>query len=153
MKRYKVIHGKAAMMVSLASIFFTVLLVFTLGHRSVFIKLEVTLGILALVLFCFFFLGLYMGIRLKNEPFFKEGWKPLKGKWDSLDLFPAGDTVAVEAREGIWGGGLLSVLFWIVFSLILILLLFLIVTCFGASSFFSPECCIGCFTKHTGTSL
>ncbi|UUZ94790.1 hypothetical protein LJK87_09840 [Paenibacillus sp. P25] len=152
MKRYKVIHGKAAMMVSLASIFFTVLLVFTLGHRSVFIKLEVTLGILALVLFCFFFLGLYMGIRLKNEPFFKEGWKPLKGKWDSLDLFPAGDTVAVEAREGIWGGSSFSSVLDRVLSYSDPAAISDRNMLWGII-FFSPECCIGCFTKHTGTSL
>ncbi|SEB59214.1 hypothetical protein [Paenibacillus sp. GP183] len=126
MKRYKVINAKTAMLISLASMFLTVLLVFLIGHRSVFIKLELTLGILALVLFCFFCLGLYMGFRMQNDPFFKEGWKPFKGKWDSLDLSSAGSLMPFEiVGEGLWGF-LLSILAWIAFSLVMVLLLFLI---------------------------
>lgn len=125
MKRYKVINAKTATLLSLAAMVLTLVLVFAIGHRSILVELEITTGVLAVVLFTFLSFGLYRGVRLQNDPLFKEGWKPF-GKWDILDFASAGDLFPVEfSGEGLIGI-VLTVLAWIAITIVVLILIFLV---------------------------
>ncbi|MDQ0888622.1 small-conductance mechanosensitive channel [Paenibacillus sp. V4I9] len=125
MKRYKVINAKMATLLSLSAMVLTLFLVFSIGHRSILIELEITTGVLAVVLFTFLSFGLYRGVRLQNDPLYKEGWKPF-GKWDVLDFASAGDLFPVEfPGEGLFGIAL-TVIAWIVITIVMLILIFLV---------------------------
>lgn len=66
-----------------------VLLVFLIGKKSLFVELELSLALIALVLFVFLTIGLYYGARLK--------WEPLYGETDSG---PARDDARSSCLDG-----------------------------------------------------
>jgi hypothetical protein len=123
-KRYPIVNAKIVTLLSFLTILLTLALVFLIGHKTVFLRLEITLAIISICLFIFLFTGLYIGIRIQHEPIFKEKWRPLKSKWDTADLFSL-DTFGITLGEGIIGI-LLSMLLWIVLSIAIIILLIII---------------------------
>lgn len=125
MKPYKVLSAKTATTLSLAAIALTSVLVLALGHRSVVTELEITTALLAVLLFVFLTAGLYLGVRLEDDPFFRGGWKPFK-RPDLSDLSSAGDFISDD-----WGGEgflgvILAILAWIGIAIGALLFLFLL---------------------------
>jgi hypothetical protein len=98
-------------------------LVFGLGHRSVFVELQITLLVLAASLFCFLSAGLYWGLRLDPQP--------RRGAFGGFDNALATPSVELPSM-GDWGdvgGGddpismVLAIIGWIIVSVVLIIAL------------------------------
>ncbi|WP_420570853.1 hypothetical protein [Kordia sp.] len=121
------LKGKSVFIVSLLVIVVTALTVYFTGfhyHRSITANFYMSLGIIAAVLFLFLTYGLYKGITLKDnfpklESFeFKNGF--------SKNIF-TGNSSGFEIGEGI-EGIIISIVVWIVFSIVLVFLLIILET-------------------------
>lgn len=129
--RYPLWSPKAIAFISIPVVVITALLVFWLSSRSIFVELQITLSLIALGLFLFLTVGLYQGVRLEKpgkaempEPgglnldgaFVATGDLP-KVDIDVPNLPDAGDDIV---------GCLMSILFWLFASVVVVVLLWLI---------------------------
>ncbi len=126
--------GKSVFIVSLIVIVVTILTVYFTGinyNRSITNNFYISLVILATALFSFVTYGLYMGIDLiDNFPKIKS----FKPKAILSESSPSIDTPFVEVGDGI-GGIIVSIVLWIVMSIVFVLLLALLEVVFWFSLF------------------
>jgi hypothetical protein len=126
--------GKSVFIVSLIVIVVTILTVYFTGinyNRSITNNFYISLGIIATALFSFVTYGLYMGIDLiDNFPKIKS----FKPKAILSESSPSLDTPFVEVGDGI-GGIIVSIVLWIVMSIVFVLLLALLEVVFWFSLF------------------
>jgi len=118
------LKGKSVFIVSLVVIVVTALTVYLSGinyHRSMTNNFYISLGIIAITLFSFLSYGLYKGIDLDDNYPKLKGFKLKKSLARQLDI---GDVphFDVGAGEGI-GGIIISILMWLIISVVLIVLL------------------------------
>jgi len=93
--------------------------VFVLGHKSVFVELKRTLIVISILLFLFLTIGLYKGIRIKNDPLITGKWQFFRG----LDIFDVGSHLDVlEFADGIVTF-ILSLILWLILSAVLLILI------------------------------
>jgi hypothetical protein len=123
-KRYWLLSGRWAALLSFFTIILVALVVFLLGHKAFIKELEITLLIISLCLFSFLFIGLYRGVRVKNKPIVEGEWKSL-GSEKYLDVMSYGPdfTPALEIGEGL-GGMILGIIAWILITIVALFLLF-----------------------------
>ncbi len=126
--------GKSVFIVSLIVIVVTILTVYFTGinyNRSITNNFYISLGIIATALFSFVTYGLYTGIDLiDNFPKIKS----FKPKAILSESSPSLDTPFVEVGDGI-GGIIVSIVLWIVMSIVFVLLLALLEMVFWFSLF------------------
>lgn len=126
--------GKSVFIVSLIVIVVTILTVYFTGinyNRSITNNFYISLGIIATALFSFVTYGLYTGIDLiDNFPKIKS----FKPKAILSESSPSLDTPFVEVGDGI-GGIIVSIVLWIVMSIVFVLLLALLEVVFWFSLF------------------
>ena len=128
------LKGKSVFIVSLLVIGVTVLTVYLAGinyNRSLTSNLYLSLGIIATALFLFMTYGLYTGIGLiDNFPKFRN--------FQTGDLTrsasPTFDMPSINVGDGI-GGMLLSIVLWIVLSVLFVVLLIVLEAVFWFSLF------------------
>jgi fatty acid desaturase len=104
-------------------------------HRSLFQNSIVSTSILAGSFFLFITLGLYYGLKLKDNVgsiLTQERIKRYSDKTPKIDTF---DFDSPAVGDGI-GGAILSVIVWIVFSIVLIFLLYFLGLFFWSSVLF-----------------
>ncbi len=130
------LKGKSVFIVSLLVIGITILTVYLTGenyNRTVTSNLYLSLSIIGTALFVFMTYGLYKGIRLKdNFPKF-QNFKtgeiiPSSGE------FPDWEMPSIETDDGI-SGLIISVLLWIVMTILFFFLLILLEAVFWVSIF------------------
>ena len=121
------LKGKSVFIVSLLVIVVTALTVYFTGinsHRTITNNFYISLGIIASVLFVFLTYGLYKGIVIEDN------FPKLKGfefpKNFRKHLSPS-DISVIEVGEGI-AGIILSIVLWIVISVVFIMLLIVLET-------------------------
>ena len=105
------------------------------GHRSLFQNSIVSTSILAGSFFLFITSGLYYGLKLKDNVgsiLTQERIKRYSDKTPKIDTF---DFDPPAVGDGI-GGALLSIILWIVFSIVLIFLLYFLGLFFWSSVLF-----------------
>ncbi len=128
------IKGKSVFIISLIVIVVTILTVYFTGinyNRSITNNFYISLGIIAIALFSFVTYGLYTGIDLiDNFPKIKS----FKPKAILSESSPSLDTPFVEVGDGI-GGIIVSIVLWIVMSIVFVLLLALLEVIFWFSIF------------------
>ncbi|MCH2034102.1 MAG: hypothetical protein MK202_11390 [Tenacibaculum sp.] len=126
--------GKSVFIVSLIVIVVTILTVYFTGinyNRSITNNFYISLGIIATALFSFVTYGLYTGIDLiDNFPKIKS----FKPKAILSESSPSLDSPFVEVGDGI-GGIIVSIVLWIVMSIVFVLLLALLEVVFWFSLF------------------
>jgi hypothetical protein len=126
--------GKSVFIVSLIVIVVTILTVYFTGinyNRSITTNFYISLGIIATALFSFVTYGLYTGIDLiDNFPKIKS----FKPKAILSESSPSLDTPFVEVGDGI-GGIIVSIILWIIMSIVFVLLLALLEVIFWFSIF------------------
>ena len=125
----RLVTTKTVFTISVVVIFLTILCIWLFGlgnHRTIFENSLLSTTVLAVAFFLFLTIGLYKGIKLKDDLGkitdkirFDKG-PDIKGKLDLPDDIP-------DAGEGI-AGVILGILAWLVFSILLILFIWL----FGA---------------------
>ncbi|WP_046759009.1 hypothetical protein [Kordia jejudonensis] len=121
------LKGKSVFIVSLIVIIVTAITVYFFGsnyNRSITANFYISLGIIAVVLFLFLTYGLYKGIEIEDN------FPKLKGfelKKKLSNNFTATDILSLEMDEGI-GGMIMSVILWIVVSIVFIFLLIVLET-------------------------
>ena len=121
------LKGKSVFIVSMLVIVVTALTVYFTGinsHKTITNNFYISLGIIASVLFVFLSYGLYKGIAIEDN------FPKLKGfefrKNFSKHLTPSEISI-IEVREGI-AGIILSIVLWIVISIVLIILFIVLET-------------------------
>ena len=140
--RYLSLHPRiAAFLLIVTSIVISVL-VFAIGHASLFIEIQITLAIIAVCLFGFMAISLYHGVRVLKDnadiPEVKAGWR-----WDWLNFFDIGSIQLPEVHHidlpavGDIGGGddlagcLVSILIWSIITIFIAVLLAVVVPLIG----------------------
>lgn len=125
--RYQILSARTITLLSIITIAVVFVLDFVLGHKSLLVEIERSVGILSICLFLFLSHFLYRGVRLKNEPLVNGKWKPFKGSdyadvmTNIPDVVPSFELVG----EGL-GGIILSILSWIVATVVLLFLLYVL---------------------------
>jgi hypothetical protein len=117
---------RAASLITALAVTLTAGLVFGLGHRSVFVELQITLLILAVTLFCFLSAGLYWGFRPGSKPGY--GLFAAGADAGSAMPFTAGDLPDLSGFGDVGGGDdpiscLLSIVGWLVMTVFLLVAL------------------------------
>jgi magnesium-transporting ATPase (P-type) len=116
-------NAKTLALVSAAVVIITACTVFLLSKKSIYDELEITVSIIAFVLFAFLAYGLYNGATIVGKPLFPE----LKFVDPSLvDAAPI-DVPDIDVGDGI-GGIIISIVLWIVLTIILFILLTFVLT-------------------------
>ncbi len=129
------LSGKSVFIVSLIVIAVTSLTVYITGehyHRTITENFYLSLSIIAFALFLFMTVGLYRGIGLKDDYMKGEA----SDEFPDFQIMGGGnfDIPSIDTDDGI-SGLLLSILFWIVVSIALIALVFLLELLFWFSVF------------------
>lgn len=128
------LKGRSVFTVSLIVIVVTSLTVYITGidyNRSLTTNLYISLGIIAAALFLFMTYSLYKGVGLiDNYPKFKD----IEGIDFVASSGPGTDIPVLDVGEGI-GGLLVSILLWIVMSILFVILLALLEAIFWISLF------------------
>lgn len=124
--RYPLLSARTVTLLSVLTIAVIFILVFVFGHKSFLTELERSVGIISVILFLFLSHCLYHGVRLKDEPIVTEKWKFLKSSdyADIVSNVPVTPSLEL-AGEGL-GGLVLAIISWIVFSIVALILLFLL---------------------------
>ncbi|MHB8126978.1 MAG: hypothetical protein ACYDEJ_15340 [Desulfitobacteriaceae bacterium] len=124
--RYPLLSARTITLLSVITIAVVIILVFVFGHKSFLVELERSIGIISVILFLFLSHCLYRGVRLKNEPIVKGKWRFLRGSEyaDVLSNIPVTPSFEL-ASEGL-GGIVLAIISWIVFTIVALILLFLL---------------------------
>jgi hypothetical protein len=125
--RYQLLSARTVTLLSVITILIVFVLVFLLGHRSLLIEVERSIGILSIGLFLFLSHFLYRGVRIKDEPLVRGRWKPIQGSdFFNVTSYLPDVTPSFEfAGEGL-GGIILSILSWIIFIIVIFFLLFVL---------------------------
>jgi hypothetical protein len=125
--RYQLLSARTVTLLSVITILVVFALAFLLGHRSLLVEVERSVGILSIGLFLFLSHFLYRGVRVKNEPLVRERWKPIQGSdfTDVMSNLPDVTPSFELVGEGL-GGIILSILSWIVFIIVIFLLLYVL---------------------------
>lgn len=129
--RYLLWSPKAIAFISIPVVLITALLVFWLSSRSIFVELQITLSLIALGLFIFLAVGLYRGVRLEKPG---KADLPEPSGFDAAAIFtPTGDLPKVDIDVPSLPdsgddlvGCLVSIVFWLVVSVVIVALLWLI---------------------------
>ncbi len=101
-------------------------LTFFLGHKSVFVELQITLSVISLSLFAFLSIGLYKGIRIRKEKIEGPKFQPIDmfdmasgglalPRFNDFDFLDSGDDLI---------GIVVSIVLWIIVSIVLVAILF-----------------------------
>lgn len=100
-------------------------LVFFLGHRSVFVELQITLAVISFCLFNFLSVGLYKGIRIKKDKFSDSKFEALDvmDVSSGLDVPSIGDLEFPDTGDDLVGI-IISIVLWILVSVVLVTILF-----------------------------
>ncbi len=131
------LKGKSVFIVSLLVIIATALTVYVTGinfHRSITSNFYISLGIIAATLFLFLTYGLYKGVRIAdNFPKLKD-FKIRE--WFRNGNGTVGDVpdIGIDVSDGI-GGAIISVILWMLMSIVLVFLLVVLETIFWFSLF------------------
>lgn len=125
--RYPLLSARTLTLLSAITILVVSILIFIFGHKSFLVELERSVGIISLCLILFLSIGLYKGVRIKNEPIVKGKWSPLKGSdaFDLLSYAPDSPLPWEIAAEGL-GGIIFAIIAWIVFTIVSLILLYLL---------------------------
>lgn len=121
------LKGKSVFIISLIVIIVTAVTVYFTGfhyHRTITANFYMSLGIIAAVLFLFLSYGLYKGIEIEDN------FPKLKGfefRKTLSDNFAPTDLPSLDIGEGI-GGIIISIILWIVISIVLIFLFIVLET-------------------------
>ncbi len=127
----KLLFGKTLLLAFIATISITILLVYLSGltsHRSILDNSIISLSILAISFFLFLTFGLYNGLNVFDNYSHKLqlSWKNAKKRMpDSWGSNFTGTTDIPDVGDGI-GGIIVGVILWIIFTLALVILLFLL---------------------------
>lgn len=134
-KKKNYLKGKTVFIVSVLVITVTFLTIWLTGinfNRAITTNFYLSLSIIGTILFLFMTYGLYKGVGLEdNFPKFK-GYKT--GELFSYSSSPSIETPDTEVGDGI-AGLLISILLWIVMTIAIILLMFLLEAIFWFSIF------------------
>ncbi|KAF0143971.1 MAG: hypothetical protein FD156_2245 [Nitrospirae bacterium] len=114
---------KTIALVSSAVVIVISLTVFFVSKRSIYEELETMASIIALILFVFLSYGLYKGATIIGKPLFPE----LKFVDLSLADAPTIDVPDIDIGDGI-GGIIVSIILWIVLTVVIFLLLAFVFT-------------------------
>ena len=122
-RRYPIWNAKTITLISVLVIGLTSIMVFLFGKRPIFEELQLTLLIVSISLFIFLSIGLFYGVRIKNQPIIDQGWSPLK----SDDILSTGlpDVDLPDLGGGI-AETIISIVLWILISIVLLLVLTLL---------------------------
>jgi hypothetical protein len=116
-------NAKTIALVSAAVVIITACTVFLISKKSIYDELEITVSIIAFVLFAFLCYGLYNGATMVGKPLSPE----LKFIDPSLvDATPI-DVPDIDVGDGI-GGVIISIILWIVLTIVLFILLTFVLT-------------------------
>jgi hypothetical protein len=140
--RYFSLHPRNAVFLLIVTSIVISVLVFAIGHGSLFVEIQITLSIIAFCLFGFMAIGLYHGVRVLKDsvdvPEVKAG-RP----WDWLSYFgivsiPMPEVHYIDLRGvGDIGGGddlagcLISILIWAVITILIAVILAVVVPLIG----------------------
>lgn len=112
-KKYEMWSAKTIFVLMLITSAATAILVFIRDSLSMFVKLEMTLAIIALGLFIFIATGLYRGVRMKKESV----------EIDVPKFYPDAFLDVPMALDGFFdlslSGAIAAIVFWVLISLIL----------------------------------
>ena len=125
--RYPILSARTLTLLSVTTVLVVSILFLIFGHKSFFTELERSVGVISLCLLLFLSIGLYKGVRLKNEPIVTGKWKPLKGS-NTIDLLSSAPDLPLPwefATEGL-GGIILAIIAWIAFTIVAFVLLYLL---------------------------
>lgn len=104
-----------------------VVLVFLLGKKTLFVELEISLALIALILFVFLTIGLYYGARLKWEPLNGTGTANSDSKEDGVPWLDGAVHVIEPDLSGGCLSSIVSVLAGLLFLAVLSVLLYWLV--------------------------
>jgi len=127
----KLLFGKTLLIAFVTTVLIVVLLVYLTGlssHRSILDNSVISLSLLAISFFLFLTFGLYNGLNVFDNYSHKLhlSWKNAKNRMpDSLDSNFTTPTEIPDVGEGI-GGIIIGVIIWIVFTVALVILLWLV---------------------------
>jgi len=154
--RYPIWSARAIALVSLPVVIIIIVLVFWISHSPAFVELQITLQVIAAVLFAFLTLGLYRGVRLERPHREPLSFTPLGQSTGSPETKPSrGEALELVFRimaemrppridldMGDAPGGaddllgcLASIVIWIVASIVLAFLLWLLAQVLWATLF------------------
>jgi hypothetical protein len=114
------LNGKTTAIISFVVIIVTAIIVFIVSKRPLYDELEITISIIAFALFLFLTYGLYNGAAIIDKPIFPK-FKQLNG----IDF--TGGVIDFEISQGI-GGLIGSIILWIFFSIVMVILITLFLT-------------------------
>jgi hypothetical protein len=125
--RYPLLSARILTLLSVITIIVVSIIFIIFGHKSFLVELEWSVGIISLCLFLFLSIGLYKGVRIKNEPIVKGKWKPLKGS-DAMDLLSCVPDLPLPWEIGAEGCGgiILAIVAWLIFTVVALILLYLL---------------------------
>ena len=134
-KKKNYLKGKTVFIISIIVIIATFLTVWLTGinyNRDITANLYLSLSVIGFILFIFMTYGLYKGVGLEDDFPKYRNYK----KGDLFDYSPSGtiDTPDTSVGDGI-AGILMSILLWIVMTIVIILLIFLLEALFWFSLF------------------
>ncbi|SDR08981.1 hypothetical protein SAMN05421664_3490 [Chryseobacterium soldanellicola] len=116
------------------------------SHRSLFQNSIVSTSILAVAFFLFISLGLYFGLKLKDNvgPILNKD--NLKKASDKSPMINGFDFEPPAVGDGI-GGIIFSIILWFVISILITFLLYFLGISFGLQFYFLRRCYIGFFSE------
>jgi len=144
--RYFSLHRRIALFLLIVTSIVIGALVFTIGHSSLFIEIQITLTIIALCLFSFMAIGLHHGVRVEKDSVRVEATSVGSGwSWDWLSFFNLGSIPMPESHHvdipgiGDIGGGddlagcLVSLLIWLVVTILIVAFIAVVVPFIGSA--------------------
>ena len=142
--RYIALNPRIAAFLLIVTCIVTAILIFTIGHASLFVELQVTLAVIALALFGFMAIGLYHGVRVEKDTV-RVPETQIGSGWDWLYFFNLGSIPMPDVHHidlpsvgdvGSSGGDdlvgcLVSILIWTVVTAVIVAIIAIVVPLIG----------------------
>ena len=140
--RYIALNPRITAFLLIVASIVTAVLIFTVGHASLFVEFEVTLATIALALFGFMGIGLYHGVRVEKDSVHVPEARSGSG-WDWLYYFDLGSIPMPDVHHvglpnvGDVGSGddlvgcLVTILIWTAVTVVIIAIIAIVVPMIG----------------------
>ncbi len=107
--RYPVWSAKAITIIAILAVASIYVLVFWLSYSSIIVELQITLMVIAIVMFAFLSVGLYKGVRLERPHIEQPVYKPLRSGSTSSPSSDQSESAA--SNKSSTGGNVLQFMF------------------------------------------